>query len=78
MYIYAKIAEILPLVEFELEENISDEEAEKLINDSLSSSDDITTTNQFSVTSEIDLFTARLMKYEVFSYFEIRGIRVYM
>uniref|UniRef100_A0A6P3UIJ5 Intraflagellar transport protein 122 homolog n=1 Tax=Bombus terrestris TaxID=30195 RepID=A0A6P3UIJ5_BOMTE len=56
--------EILPLVEFELEENISDEEAEKLINDSLSSSDDITTTNQFSVTSEIDLFTARLMKYE--------------
>lgn len=67
MYIYAKIAEILPLVEFELEENISDEEAEKLINDSLSSSDDITTTNQFSVTSEIDLFTARLMKYEVFS-----------
>ena len=51
------------MVEFELEENISDEEAEKLINNSLPS-DDITTTNQFSVTSEIDLFTARLMKYE--------------
>lgn len=56
------------MVEFELEENISDEEAERLINESLSSSDDVTNTDQFSVTPEIDLFTARLMKYEVLLY----------
>ncbi|KAG6796046.1 intraflagellar transport protein [Apis mellifera caucasica] len=55
--------EILPLVEFELEESISDEEAEKLINES-SLSNDISDTDQFSVNTEVDLFTARLMKYE--------------
>lgn len=52
------------MVEFELEESISDEEAEKLINES-SLSNDISDTDQFSVNTEIDLFTARLMKYEV-------------
>ncbi|XP_029052422.2 intraflagellar transport protein 122 homolog [Osmia bicornis bicornis] len=56
--------EILPLVEFELEEGISDEEAEKLINESLTSYNDTSDKDQLSVTSEVDLFTARLMKYE--------------
>lgn len=54
------------MVEFELEESISDEEAEKLINES-SLSSDISDTDQFSVNTEVDLFTARLMKYEVLS-----------
>jgi intraflagellar transport protein 122 len=60
--------EILPLVEFELEDDITDEEAEKLIEEPLPSSDDATINDQFTVTSnEIDLFTVRLMKYEVIS-----------
>ena len=58
--------EILPLVEFELEDDITDEEAEKLIEEPLPSSDDLTVSDQFTVTpSETDLFTARLMRYEV-------------
>lgn len=58
--------EILPLVEFELEDDITDEEAEKLIEEPLPSSDDLTDCDQFTVTSnEADLFTVRLMRYEV-------------
>ncbi|XP_076277313.1 intraflagellar transport protein Oseg1 isoform X1 [Lasioglossum baleicum] len=56
--------EILPLVEFELEEDISDEEAEKLINESLSSSDNTMDKDQLTIAPEVDLFTARLVKYE--------------
>jgi len=53
-------------VEFELEDDITDEEAEKLIEEPLPSSDDAAVNDQFTVTSnEIDLFTVRLMKYEV-------------
>lgn len=60
--------EILPLVEFELEDDITDEEAEKLIEEPLPSADDITVSDQFTVTSnEADLFTVRLMRYEVYS-----------
>lgn len=58
--------EILPLVEFELEDDITDEEAEKLIEEPLPSPDDATVNDQFTVTSsETDLFTVRLMRYEV-------------
>ncbi|XP_076182185.1 intraflagellar transport protein Oseg1 isoform X4 [Ptiloglossa arizonensis] len=56
--------EILPLVEFELEEDISDEEAEKLINESLSSSDTMIDKDKLIIIPEVDMFTARLMKYE--------------
>jgi len=60
--------EILPLVEFELEDDIMDDEAEKLIEEPLPCSDDAAVNDQFTVTSnEIDLFTVRLMKYEVIS-----------
>jgi len=56
----------LPLVEFELEDDIADEEAEKLIEEPLPSSDELTVSDQFTVTSnEADLFTARLIRYEV-------------
>ncbi|XP_077265582.1 intraflagellar transport protein Oseg1 [Temnothorax americanus] len=57
--------EILPLVEFELEDDITDDEAEKLIEEPLPSPDDLAVSDQFTVTSnEADLFTARLMRYE--------------
>ncbi|XP_014607385.1 PREDICTED: intraflagellar transport protein 122 homolog isoform X1 [Polistes canadensis] len=57
--------EILPLVEFELEEGITDQEAEKLIEESLSLSSTSTTEDQLTVfPNETDLFTARLIKYE--------------
>ncbi|XP_014477546.1 PREDICTED: intraflagellar transport protein 122 homolog [Dinoponera quadriceps] len=57
--------EILPLVEFELEDDITDEEAEKLIEEPLPSDDDVAVSDQFTVTSnEADLFTVRLMRYE--------------
>jgi len=53
-------------VEFDLEDGITDEEAEKLIEEPLPSSDDLVVSDQFTVTSnETDLFTARLMRYEV-------------
>jgi len=53
-------------VEFDLEDDITDEEAEKLIEEPLPSSDDLAVSDQFTVTSnETDLFTARLMRYEV-------------
>jgi len=58
--------EILPIVEFELEDDITDEEAEKLIEEPLPSPDDLAVSDQFTVTSnEADLFTVRLLKYEV-------------
>jgi len=58
--------EILPIVEFELEDDITDEEAEKLIEEPLPSPDDLAVNDQFTVTSnEADLFTVRLLKYEV-------------
>ncbi|KYN08527.1 PREDICTED: intraflagellar transport protein 122 homolog [Cyphomyrmex costatus] len=57
--------EILPLVEFELEDDITDEEAEKLIEEPLPSPDDLATSDQLTITSnEADLFTVRLLKYE--------------
>lgn len=53
-------------MEFELEDDITDEEAEKLIEEPLPSANDVTTSDQFTVTSnEADLFTVRLMRYEV-------------
>jgi len=56
----------LPLVEFELEDDITDEEAEKLIEEPLPSSDDLAISDQLTITSnEADLFTVRLLKYEV-------------
>ncbi|XP_058792241.1 intraflagellar transport protein 122 homolog [Phymastichus coffea] len=59
--------EILPLVEFELEPGITDNEAEKLIEEPVQSTDDsINTENQFTVTTnQTDLFMARLVQYEV-------------
>ena len=59
--------EILPLVEFELESGITDEEAEKLIEEPVQLNDNsINTENQFTVaTHETDLFMARLVQYEV-------------
>lgn len=60
--------EILPLVEFELKDDITDDEAERLIEEPLPSADDDAVDDQFTVTSnETDLFTARLMRYEVWS-----------
>lgn len=53
-------------MEFDLEDDITDEEAEKLIEEPLPSPDDLAVSDQFTVTSnETDLFTARLMRYEV-------------
>lgn len=59
--------EILPLVEFELESGITDEEAERLIEEPIQlDSNSIDTENQFTVTTnETDLFMARLVQYEV-------------
>lgn len=59
--------EILPLVEFELDEGIEDEEAEKLIEDPAVIRDNsVTVENQMTMTTvEADLFTARLIRYEV-------------
>ncbi|XP_012279174.1 intraflagellar transport protein 122 homolog [Orussus abietinus] len=57
--------EILPLVEFELEENITDEEAEKLIEEPLPPSESSNSIDQLTLADEeADLFTARLMRYE--------------
>ncbi|XP_066600383.1 intraflagellar transport protein 122 homolog isoform X2 [Prorops nasuta] len=59
--------EILPLVEFELEENITDEDAQRLIEEPLPSPDDNQDLIEDYMTvasEETDLFTARLMKYE--------------
>ncbi|XP_001602472.1 intraflagellar transport protein 122 homolog [Nasonia vitripennis] len=58
--------EILPLVEFELEPGITDEEADKLIEEPVQSTDNsIDTENQFTVsTNQTDLFMARLVQYE--------------
>ncbi|KAG7202395.1 hypothetical protein KM043_018711, partial [Ampulex compressa] len=57
--------EILPLVEFVLEENITDEEAEKLIEEPLPSTENSAMEDQLSISAnEVDLFTARLMKYD--------------
>ena len=58
--------EILPLVEFELEEGITDEEAEKLIEEPLQISDDSNQMeDQLTITTKTDLFTDRLVRYEV-------------
>lgn len=58
--------EILPLVEFELEEGITDEAAEKLIEEPLQISDDSTQIeDQLTITTKTDLFTDRLVRYEV-------------
>lgn len=59
--------EILPLVEFELEAGITDDEAERLIEEPVQSNDNnIDTENQFTVTTDqTDLFMARLVQYEV-------------
>lgn len=59
--------EILPLVEFELEQGITDEEAEKLIEESAKPREEsINVENQFTVSaaSHTDLFMARLVQYE--------------
>ncbi|KAJ8666894.1 hypothetical protein QAD02_008556 [Eretmocerus hayati] len=59
--------EILPLVEFELESGITDEEAEKLIEEPVQTFDNAAETeNQFTVSSksQSDLFMARLVQYE--------------
>lgn len=49
-----------------MEDDITNEEAEKLIEEPLPSPDDLVVSDQFTITSnEADLFTARLMRYEV-------------
>lgn len=71
--------EILPLVEFELEAGIADEEAEKLIEEPVQADDNsIDTENQFTVsTNQTDLFMARLVQYEVCKYqFQISVLRI--
>lgn len=67
---YIFVLEILPLVEFELESGITDEEAEKLIEEPVESTDNvIDTENQFTVsTNQTDLFMARLVQYEVYTH----------
>lgn len=59
--------EILPLVEFELEDGITDDEAEKLIEEPVPIIDNtLVIENQMTIANnEADLFTARLIKYEV-------------
>ncbi|XP_051161996.1 intraflagellar transport protein 122 homolog [Leptopilina boulardi] len=57
--------EILPLVEFELEEGISDEEAEKLIEEPIQNSEELNLVeDQLTITTKTDLFTDRLVRYE--------------
>lgn len=58
--------EILPIVEFELEEGITDEEAKKLIEEPRPSSDSSSVSeDQLTISSAVaDLFTARLIRYE--------------
>ncbi|KAK0080536.1 hypothetical protein PV325_013799 [Microctonus aethiopoides] len=58
--------EILPLVEFELEDGITDDEAEKLIEEPVPIIDNtLVIENQMTIANnEADLFTARLIKYE--------------
>ncbi|XP_074101716.1 intraflagellar transport protein Oseg1 [Cotesia typhae] len=58
--------EILPIVEFELEDGISNEEAKKLIEEPMSIPEDaeITEDQMTIATDHTDLFTARLIKYE--------------
>ena len=54
------------MVQFELEEGISDEEAIKLIYDPVTLTDIVTIENQMTVTNnENDLFMANLLQYEV-------------
>lgn len=60
------MVEILPLVEFELEEGISDEEAEKLIEEPIQNSEELNLVeDQLTITTKTDLFTDRLVRYEV-------------
>ncbi|XP_043287356.1 intraflagellar transport protein 122 homolog isoform X2 [Venturia canescens] len=58
--------EILPLIEFELDESITDEEAQRLIEESIYIDDgNVLVEDQLTLRSnEADLFTARLMRYE--------------
>lgn len=56
------------MVEFQLEENITDNEAEKLMEDSsFGIDDDASVEDQLEIdrSEKTDLFTSRLMKYEV-------------
>lgn len=57
----------MPLIEFELDESITDEEAQKLIEEPISTDDgSVLIEDQLTLaTNEADLFTARLMRYEV-------------
>ncbi|KAL7290018.1 hypothetical protein TKK_0015748 [Trichogramma kaykai] len=57
--------ENLPLVEFELEPGISDEEAKRLIEEPIQNDASIDSNNQFILNaSQTDLFMARLVQYE--------------
>ena len=70
------LLETLPLVEFELDEGITDEEAEKLIEEPLQVTDDSTLIeDQLTITNKTDLFTDHLVRYEVyFIYFLLQPI----
>lgn len=61
-------------MEFELEEGITDEEAEKLIEEPLQISEELNLVeDQLTITTKTDLFTDRLVRYEVRIFFKNRN-----